>query len=83
MIRRLMQRVRRCARARRILICTDGLCSDVRATCEAFRDKVSTGSRGRQPLRVWGRVQHVQVVKCYDNRRVFKGEPRIVYGRAG
>jgi hypothetical protein len=55
--------VRRCALAGRLLICTDGLCSYVRATREAFRDKVATGRRGRQPLRVWGRLLIAQVVK--------------------
>src|SRR3712207_2246507 len=38
LIRRLMHRVRRCGLAGRLLICTDGLCSYVRAAREAFRD---------------------------------------------
>ena len=82
LIRRLMQRVRRCARAGRLLICTDGLCSYVRAAREAFRDQVSTGRRGRQPLRVWGRLLIAQVVKRYDRRRVVEVERRVVHGRA-
>jgi transposase-like protein/IS1 family transposase len=82
LIRRLMQRVRRCALAGRLLICTDGLCSYVRAAREAFRDHVATGRRGRQPLRVWGRLLIAQVVKRYDNRRVIEVERRVVHGRA-
>ena len=82
LIRRLLQRVRRSALAGRLLICTDGLCTYVRATREAFRDHVATGRRGRQPLRVWGRLLIAQVVKHYDNRRVVAVERRVVHGRA-
>jgi transposase-like protein len=80
--RRLRQRVRRGALAGRLLRCTDGLCSYVRATREAFRDKVSTGRRGRQPLRVWGRLLIAQVVKRYEHRPVVEVERRVVHGRA-
>jgi transposase-like protein len=82
LIRRLMQRVRRCALAGRILICTEGLCSYGRATREAFHDHVATGRRGRQPLRVWGQRLIAQVVKRYENRRVVEVERRVVHGRA-
>jgi hypothetical protein len=82
LIRRLMQRVRLCALAGRLLSCIDGLCSSVRATREAFRDKVATGRRGRQPLRVWRRLLIAQVVKRYENRRVVAVERRGVRGRA-
>jgi transposase-like protein/IS1 family transposase len=82
LIRRLMQRVRRCALAGRLLICTDGLCAYVRAAREAFRDQVSTGRRGRQPLRVWGRRLIAQVVKRYERRHVVEVERRVVHGRA-
>jgi transposase-like protein/IS1 family transposase len=82
LIRRLMQRVRRCALSGRILICTDGLCSYVRAARETFRDQVATGRRGRQPWRVWGPLLIAQVVKRYENRRVVAVERRVVHGRA-
>jgi transposase-like protein/IS1 family transposase len=82
LIRRLMQRVRRRALAGRLLICSDGLCSYVRAAREAFRDHVVTGRRGRQPRRVWGRLLIAQVVKRYDNHRVVAVERRVVHGRA-
>jgi transposase-like protein len=82
LIRHLMQRVRRSALVGRLLICTDGLCSYVRAAREAFRDPVATGRRGRQPLRVWGRLLIAQGVKRYENRRVVAGERRVVHGRA-
>ena len=82
LIRRLMHRVRRCALAGRLLICTDGLCSYVRATREAFRDKVATGRRGRQARRVWGRLLIAQVIKRYEHHRVVAVERRVVHGRA-
>jgi len=82
LIRRLMQRVRRCALSGRILICTDGLCSYVRAARETCRDQVATGRRGRQPWRVWGQLLIAQVVKRYENRRVVAVERRVVHGRA-
>lgn len=82
LIRRLMRRVRRCALAGRILVCTDGLCSYVRATREAFRDKIETGTRGNPPLKVWSRLLVAQVVKRYEKRRVAAVERRVVHGRA-
>ena len=43
LMRRRIERVRRCAAYRPLLFCTDGLCSSVRAMRETFRDAVSTG----------------------------------------
>jgi transposase-like protein len=82
LLRRLMQRVRRCALTGRLLLCPEGLCSYVRAAREACRDHVVTGRRGRQPLRVWGRRLIAPVVKRSDNRRVVEVERRVVHGRA-
>lgn len=82
LIRRLMARVRRSALVGRILVCTDGLCSYVRATREAFRDKQETGKRGQQPLRVWSRLLIAQVVKRSERRRVAAVDRRVVHGRA-
>src|SRR5215467_9683835 len=45
--RRLIERVRRCAACRPLLICTDGLVSYIRAIRETFRDPVPTGTGGR------------------------------------
>ena len=47
LIRRLIERVRRCATHRPLLFCTDGLCSYIRAIRETFRDPVHTGMGGR------------------------------------
>jgi IS1 family transposase len=82
LIRRVMARVRRSALLGRILVCTDGLVAYVRATREAFRDKVQTGKRGQQPRRVWRRLLMAQVVKRYERRRVTDVERRAVHGRA-
>src|SRR5215813_11528578 len=53
LIRRLTERVRRCASRRPLLVCTDGLVSYIRAIRETFRDPVHTGTGGRPRLRPW------------------------------
>jgi transposase-like protein len=44
LIRRLMERVHRCAAHRPLLVCTDGVCTSIRAMRETLRDPVHTGS---------------------------------------
>ena len=80
LIRRLIERVRRCAAPRPLLVCTDGLCSYIRAIRETFRDPVHTGKGGRPRLRPWRNVLIAQVVKRYERRRVVETERRIVDG---
>src|SRR5437870_6731914 len=80
LIRRLMERVRRGAAPRPLLVCTDGLCSYIRAIRETFRDPVHTGKGGRPRLRPWRNVLIAQVVKRYERRRVIETERRIVDG---
>src|ERR671935_839832 len=80
LIRRLIERVRRCAARRPLLVCTDGLVSSIRAIREAFRDPVHTGKGGRPRLRPWRHVLIAQVVKRYERRRVVATERRIVEG---
>ena len=80
LIRRLIERVRRCAAHRAILFCTDGLCSYVRAIRETFRDPVHTGAHGRPRLRSWRNLCIAQVVKRYAQRHVVDVERRIVDG---
>src|SRR5215467_11811269 len=80
LIRRLIERVRRCAARRPLLVCTDGLVSYIRATRETFRDAVHTGQGGRPRLRPWCNVLIAQVVKRYERRRVVETERRIVDG---
>src|SRR5215471_16730923 len=63
LIRRLIERVRRCAARRPLLVCTDGLVAYIRATRETFRDPVHTGTGGRPRLRRWHNVLIAQVVK--------------------
>src|SRR5919202_346473 len=43
LIRRLIERVRRCAVHRPLLFCTDGLCTYIRAIRATFREPVRTG----------------------------------------
>src|SRR5216683_8082929 len=80
LIRRLIERVRRCAARRPLLVCTDGLVSYIRAIRETFRDPVHTGTGGRPRLRPWRHVFIAQVVKRYERRRVVETERRIVDG---
>jgi len=81
LIRRLIERVRRCAAPRPLLVCTDGLVSYIRAIRETFRDPIHTGTGGRPRLRPWRNVLLAQVVKRYERRRVVETERRIVEGR--
>ena len=80
LIRRLIERVKRCAVRRPVLVCTDGLVSYVRAIRETFREPVHTGKGGRPRLRPWRHVLIAQVVKRYAQRRVVDIERRIVDG---
>jgi IS1 family transposase len=80
LIRRLIERVRACALHRPLLLCTDGLCSYIRAMRETFRDPVRTAAHGRPRLRPWRNVCIAQVVKRYAQRRVVDVERRIVDG---
>jgi transposase-like protein/IS1 family transposase len=80
LMRRLIERVCRCALPRPLLFCTDGLCSYVRAIRETFRDPIRTGAQGRPRLRPWRNVCIAQVVKRYVQRRVVDVERRIVAG---
>jgi transposase-like protein len=80
LIRQLIERVRRCAARRPLLVCTDGLVSYIRAIRETFRDPVHTGQGGRPRLRPWRHVFIAQVVKRYERRRVVETERRIVDG---
>jgi IS1 family transposase len=80
LIRRLSERVRRCAARRPLLICTDGLVAYIRAIRETFRDPVHTGMGGRPRLRPWRHVLIAQVVKRYERRRVVATDRRIIDG---
>src|SRR5215207_7971324 len=80
LIRRLIERVRRCAAHCPLLVCTDGLCTYIRAIRETFRDPVHTGKGGRPRLRPWRNVLIAQVVKRYERRRVAETDRRLVEG---
>jgi len=80
LIRRLVERVKRGAARRPLLICTDGLVAYIRAMRETFRDPVHTGKDGRPRLRPWRHVVIAQVVKRYERRRVGETDRRILDG---
>jgi transposase-like protein len=80
LIRRLIERVKRCAARRPLLVCPDGLVSSIRAIRETFRDPVHTGQGGRPRRRRWPHVLLAQVVKRYERRRLVETDRRIVDG---
>ena len=80
LIRRLVERVKRCAARRPLLVCTDGLVAYIRAIRETFRAPVHTGKDGRPRLRPWRNVLIAQVVKRYERRRVVETDRRIIDG---
>lgn len=80
LMRRLIERVRRGALHRPLLLCPDGLCSYIRAIRETFRDPVCTGVQGRPRRPPWRHVCIAQVGKRYAQRRVVEVERRIVDG---
>ena len=80
LIRRLIERVRRCAARRPLLVCTDGLVSYIRAIRETFRDPIHTGKGGRPRLRPWRHIFIAQVVKRYERRRGGATERHSVEG---
>ncbi|MGE3541624.1 MAG: hypothetical protein AB7N91_29870 [Candidatus Tectimicrobiota bacterium] len=80
LMRRVIERVRRCALPRPLLCCTDGLCAYSCAIRETLCDPVRTGAHGRPRLRPWRNVCIAQVVKRYAQRHVVDVERRIVDG---
>src|SRR5205814_7232079 len=80
LIRRLIERVKRCAAPRPLLVCTDGLVSYIRAIRETFREPVHTGQGGRPRLRPWRNILIAQVVKRYERRRRVETDRRLVDG---
>src|SRR5499426_4035143 len=80
LMRRLIERVRRCAAQHPLVLCTDGVVSSSRAMRETFRAPVHTSTGGRPRLRPWRHVLIAQVVKRYERRRVVDTERRLVDG---
>jgi hypothetical protein len=80
LLRRLIERVRRGAAHRPLVVCTAGLVSYIRAMRETCRDPVHTGKGGRPRRRPWRNVLIAQVVKRYERRRVVATERRLVDG---
>lgn len=80
LVRRLLQRVRRCAARRPLLVCTDGFRAYPRAIREAFRDPRPPGKRGRPRLQPWKNLYIAQVVKQYAHRHVVGVAHRILAG---
>jgi transposase-like protein/IS1 family transposase len=80
LLRRLSERLRRCAAPRPLVCCTDGVVSYIRAMRETLRHPVQTGQGGRPRLRPGRHGLIAQVVKRYERRRVVETDRRIVDG---
>jgi hypothetical protein len=78
--RRLIERGRRCAAHRPVVVCTDGVVSSIRAVRETLRDPVHTGMGGRPRLRPWRQVWIAPVVKRCERRRVVATARRMIDG---
>jgi hypothetical protein len=80
LITTLVQLVRACAHSLALLVCVDGLASDVTAFLRVFRHPVRTGHRGRPRLVRAHGVLLGHVVKRDIHRRVVRVERRVVQG---
>jgi transposase-like protein len=81
LIRRLLERVRRCVQPHAwVLLCTDGLSSYWSQAQLVFRERVASGRRGRPRLVLWPKLLVAQVVKRYKQRRVIGVDRRIKRG---
>ena len=80
LIRRLIERGRRCARPRPLLCCTEGLRSAVRAMRATLREPERPGAQGRPRLRPGRHGFIAQVGKRDEQRPVVAVERRIVAG---
>jgi hypothetical protein len=80
LLRRLRERVRRCAARRPLLMCPDGLGSSIRAMRETLRDPRQTGTGGRPRRRPWRPLLIAPVVTRSERRRVVAPARRLVDG---
>jgi transposase-like protein len=80
LIRRLIERVRRCAAPRPMLCCPDGLSTASRAMRATCRDPMRTGTGGRPRLLPWRNVLIAHGVQRDERRRVVETDRRIVDG---
>lgn len=82
LITALVQKVRSGARSLSILVCVDGLASDVTAFPRVFRHAIHTGRRGRPRLVEEPGLLIGQVVKRSVQRRVVEVTRRVLRGTA-
>lgn len=76
----LMEKVRRCALCRPLLLCVDGFKAYVSSIRQVFRTPVPTGKPGRPYLHGWEGVCIVQVIKQKASQRVVGVLRRVVQG---
>jgi transposase-like protein len=66
----LMQIIRQCALAYRLLTCVDGFIAYVQAVQQVFRSPLPSRKRGRPWLISWSDIHIDQVIKHYQGKRV-------------
>ena len=76
----LIERVRRCALCRGLLLCVGGFSAYVSSIQKVFRTPVVTGKRGRPHLRAWEHICIVQVIKQVAKKRVVGVIRRVAQG---
>jgi transposase-like protein len=82
LIRKLLQRVRRCGPVQAVLLCVDGLSGYATQARAVFREPQRTGRAGRPRLVLPDGVCIAQAVKQYARRRVVGVVRRVVQGAA-
>ena len=82
LLRALLTRVHACGPTQRVLVCVDGLSSDVSQARRVCRTAVRTGQPGRPRLVLPTAVMLAQAVKRYAKRRVVGVVRRVVRGMA-
>lgn len=82
LVKSLMERVKRCAMIKDLVIITDGFRAYFSAICMVFRQSIETKRVGRPGLKIWKELSIGQMVKQYSNGRVIGAIERVLKGTA-
>ena len=80
LLTQLVQKVRRCALCRALLVCVDGWRGYPGILRHVFREAIPTRGQGRPRLRQWDGLVIAQVVKQYERGHVIGIVQRVVEG---
>ena len=82
LVKSLMQRVKKCAMIKDLVIITDGFRAYFSAICMVFRQTIETKCVGRPRLKIWKELAIGQMVKQYSKGRVVGSIQRVLRGTA-